>query len=230
MNVTALVLAIILTGTTPEEFGSQKGPWRARKERYLAQLRQASDSSRLVAACDKRQNLGDLVGDLRHEGDATALVGAKAQVSDTVELHTHTEVDGMMQCIRKHLAPGGEAILNTFAPRGGYEALKAFWSKRDGTTPCWTKPDGDYTLSMADDCTVFQENPVAAFPRLIYRRHDKAAELVDEQVLEIVMRVWQPDELLALIERHGFTITQKLGGYNGEAWGDGPELVVSFTH
>jgi len=167
---------------------------------------------------------------LRHEGDATALVGAKAQVSDTVELHTHTEVDGMMQCIRKHLAPGGEAILNTFAPRGGYEALKAFWSKRDGTTPCWTKPDGDYTLSMADDCTVFQENPVAAFPRLIYRRHDKAAELVDEQVLEIVMRVWQPDELLALIERHGFTITQKLGGYNGEAWGDGPELVVSFTH
>ena len=64
------VLQIVLdcTDTTPEQTGTNKGPWRERKERYLTQLRAAKRPSRLVAACDKRHNLGDLVWDLRHEG------------------------------------------------------------------------------------------------------------------------------------------------------------------
>ncbi len=64
------VLRIVLdcTDTTPTESDSNKGPWRERKERYLSQLRAAEPASLLVAACDKRHNLGDLVWDLRHEG------------------------------------------------------------------------------------------------------------------------------------------------------------------
>jgi (p)ppGpp synthase/HD superfamily hydrolase len=67
------VLQIVLdcTDTTREESHDRKGPWRERKERYLLQLRAAAPASQLVAACDKRQNLGDLVSDLRHEGVAT---------------------------------------------------------------------------------------------------------------------------------------------------------------
>jgi (p)ppGpp synthase/HD superfamily hydrolase len=67
------VLQIVLdcTDTTRDESGDRKGPWRERKERYLLQMRAAAPASRLVAACDKRQNLGDLVSDLRHEGVAT---------------------------------------------------------------------------------------------------------------------------------------------------------------
>jgi len=67
------VLQIVLdcTDTTTAEAGEKKGPWRERKERYLAQLRGAERSSLLVAACDKRHNLGDLVWDLRHEGPET---------------------------------------------------------------------------------------------------------------------------------------------------------------
>lgn len=67
------VLRIVLdcTDTTSAEAGANKGPWRERKERYLVQLRGAEPPSRLVAACDKRHNLGDLVWDLRHEGPAT---------------------------------------------------------------------------------------------------------------------------------------------------------------
>ena len=64
------VLRIILdcTDTTPEEAGASKGPWQVRKDRYVEQLRNASRRSLLVAACDKRHNLGDLVADLRHDG------------------------------------------------------------------------------------------------------------------------------------------------------------------
>jgi len=69
----ARVLRIVLdcTDTTPKEAGASKGPWRERKERYLDQLRTAEPESRLVAACDKRHNLADLVQDLRHEGPST---------------------------------------------------------------------------------------------------------------------------------------------------------------
>jgi (p)ppGpp synthase/HD superfamily hydrolase len=64
------VVRIVLdcTDTTPEEAGASKGSWRVRKERYIAQLESAAASSLLVAACDKRHNLSDLIGDLRHEG------------------------------------------------------------------------------------------------------------------------------------------------------------------
>ena len=51
-----------------EMFGTRR---EERKERYLAQLRAAGDPSLLVAACDKRHNLGELVWDLRHEGPGT---------------------------------------------------------------------------------------------------------------------------------------------------------------
>jgi (p)ppGpp synthase/HD superfamily hydrolase len=67
------VLRIVLdcTDTTPDEAGAHKGPWRERKDRYIAQLARAARESVLVAACDKRHNLGDLIEDLRREGLAT---------------------------------------------------------------------------------------------------------------------------------------------------------------
>ena len=58
------------TDTAPGEHPDQKGPWRQRKERYLQQLRAADAESALVAACDKRHNLGTLVTDVRNEGRA----------------------------------------------------------------------------------------------------------------------------------------------------------------
>jgi (p)ppGpp synthase/HD superfamily hydrolase len=63
-----LQIVIDCTDTTAAESADDKGPWRERKERYLAQLRIAAPSSLLVAACDKRHNLGDLIRDLRQEG------------------------------------------------------------------------------------------------------------------------------------------------------------------
>ncbi len=67
------VLRIVLdcTDTLPDESGADKRPWRERKERFLDQLARAEKPSRLVAACDKRHNLGDLVWDLHHEGPPT---------------------------------------------------------------------------------------------------------------------------------------------------------------
>ncbi len=47
-----------------------KQPWRERKEVFLARLRVASSSCRLVTACDKLHNIGDVLADHAVQGDA----------------------------------------------------------------------------------------------------------------------------------------------------------------
>jgi (p)ppGpp synthase/HD superfamily hydrolase len=70
-SIGVLKMVLDCTDTAPDEAGTRKGPWRVRKERYLAQLAVAEPRSLLVAACDKRHNLSDLISDLRHEGPQT---------------------------------------------------------------------------------------------------------------------------------------------------------------
>jgi len=66
------VLRMILdcTDTEEHEHVGAKAPWRERKTRYLDHLPEADARSLLVAACDKRHNLGALVADLREHGPA----------------------------------------------------------------------------------------------------------------------------------------------------------------
>jgi len=47
-----------------------KPPWRERKETYVAQVRDAERSARLVSAADKLHNARSILRDLRGEGDA----------------------------------------------------------------------------------------------------------------------------------------------------------------
>lgn len=54
--------------------------------------------------------------------------------------------------------------------------------------------------------------------------------MLDEATLRIAMRCYYPDELVARIEAAGFQVTGRWGGYAGEVYGEGPELVVAFGH
>lgn len=47
-------------------------------------------------------------------------------------------------------------------------------------------------------------------------------------VLKIVMRCYYPEEFEQLITDHGFNIPQRWGGYSGEVYGEGSELVIEF--
>ena len=59
----------IVDGCTDAEV-IPKPPWRARKEAYIAHLRSASSSVRLVAAADKLHNARAVLADYRILGDA----------------------------------------------------------------------------------------------------------------------------------------------------------------
>ena len=141
-------------------------------------------------------------------------------------LETDAQVAGLMDCIRRHLGPNGEAILNTFCPRGDPEKLKALWGSRDGSEPSWTKVVGDETVTLTEVCDRYRDDPLTVYPDLIYRRHDSSGDQVDEAILSVLMRVWYPEQLIDLIESNGFEITGRFGGYQGETWGEGSELVV----
>lgn len=53
-----------------DTFERKKPPWRERKERYLAHLREATPSARLVACADKLHNARAILADYRRHGDA----------------------------------------------------------------------------------------------------------------------------------------------------------------
>jgi hypothetical protein len=65
------------------------------------------------------------------------------------------------------------------------------------------------------------------FPEIIYRRYREEV-LIDEHVNPISMRYYYPDEFRSRILSAGFEITDLWGGYRGEVYGEGPELVVGF--
>jgi GTP pyrophosphokinase len=62
-DVGAIVAGCTDTDETP------KPPWRERKEKYIAHLRKASPSTRLVSASDKLHNARAIVHNLREVGD-----------------------------------------------------------------------------------------------------------------------------------------------------------------
>jgi hypothetical protein len=65
------------------------------------------------------------------------------------------------------------------------------------------------------------------YPELIYRKY-KNEVVVDEAILKIVMRCYYPQGFEELITSHGFRIVNRWGGYHGEVYGKGSELVVEF--
>lgn len=166
-------------------------------------------------------------------GDITALdlgrtfdlITAPFRVMQNLE--TDQQVTGLLDTIRRHLAPDGVAILNTFKPRGDPQTLFDFWSSHDGTV--WhEKQTREGLVRMTDDCRRFQRDPLIVFPVLKYERIEQG-KVIDSADLPISMRVWYPDELLDRIATGGFRVTERWGGYTGETWGEGPELVVAFT-
>jgi SAM-dependent methyltransferase len=142
-------------------------------------------------------------------------------------LETDIEVAGLFNCIRKHIAPEGSCILNVFKPFREPDKLREEWvSETEIFDNEYALEDG--ILKVYDRRTRMDKANLILYPELIYRKY-QADKLVEEVVLKIVMRCYYPDQFVRLIESYGFKILDKWGGYSGEIYGEGPELVVKFN-
>ncbi len=141
-------------------------------------------------------------------------------------LETDAEVDGLLRCIGNHLAANATCILNAFKPFYGPHDLRARWL-RPGERLNWEVPVPGGKVACYDRRARLDEQHLVLYPNLIYRRHE-GASLTEEVVLPLVMRCYYPETFEKLIAEHGFRVVNRWGGYEGEVYGEGPELVLQF--
>jgi hypothetical protein len=141
-------------------------------------------------------------------------------------LEFDSQVEGLFHCINTHLQPGGRCILNTFNPDRNADAMRATWASGEENL-AWevTTPDG--RVACYDKRSRIDTERLVLYPELIYRRF-RNNELVEESALQIAMRCYYPEDLISVIESHGFRVLEKWGDYAGESYGEGNELVVEF--
>jgi len=141
-------------------------------------------------------------------------------------LESDAEVEGLLRCIKAHLEPRGRCILNTFRPKRDAEAMRTDWVS-DQENLAWEIDTPGGRVACFDKRERIDADRRVLYPELVYRRFE-GDDIVEEAVLRIVMRYYYPEELTSLIESHGFKVLGKWGGYAGEAYGEGGELVVEF--
>jgi len=142
-------------------------------------------------------------------------------------LETDAQVDGLLRCVRDHLAPGATCILNVVNIHQNPETLRQEW----GTTTevlRWEIPVEGGRLRCDERRPRMDPERRILYPELIYRR-SQGDTWIEEAVLKIPRRCYAPEEFAQVIRSHGFRIVNRWGGYAGEPYGEGPELVIEFA-
>ncbi len=157
---------------------------------------------------------------------AFVLITAPFRVFQNLE--TDEEVNGFLHTVGTHLASGGTGILNVFRPFLDKEEMASGWVREEETLS-WEVPiKGGRVACFDRRLRIYAEKQVV-YPDLIYRRY-RGETLQDETVQNLVMRYYYPDQFESLIVNHGFQILNRWGGYKGEPYGEGPELVLQFRN
>lgn len=148
-------------------------------------------------------------------------------------LETDLQVDGFFSTVRRHLSSGGSSVLNVFRPYGDRETVLRRWNERKKEELLsWERPYGRGRLVGYESMRYIDAQHMICYPTLTYRYFEPDSQGVEQLVeradVDISMRAWYAEQLLALIEAHDFSVLDKWGGYNGELYGEGPELVVRF--
>lgn len=181
---------------------------------------------RLVDSGLPTDNVRIVQGDITHldMGRRYDLITAPFRVMQNLE--TDEQLAGLFDTIRCHLRPEGSAVLCVFNPNRDREAMLSGWA--DGLEhPAWELETEDGRITCHDLHTAVHADPLIIYPDLLYRRY-RGDKLVGQAILRIAMRCYYPNEFLELIRGHGFRILETWGGYHGEPYGQGTELVVRF--
>ena len=141
-------------------------------------------------------------------------------------LETDVEIEDFLETVRKHLSAKGTCVLNVFKPNLEPEKLRHQWANKEEYLAWETLVEGERITCHGRNVRMDAKNMVL-YPEIIYRRY-QGEDLKEEVVLQVVMRCYYPEEFEHVIREHGFEILHRWGGYAGEPYGEGPELVIEF--
>ena len=151
------------------------------------------------------------------------LIIAPYRVFQNIE--TNDQIDGFFQCIRNHLAFNGSCILNVFQP-WPVERIRESWGG-DKEIFCWEAPfDGGY-VTCHERKQHFDDQKLILYPETIYRFYAKD-KLFETTTQKICMRLYYPENFEKIIQEKGFSVIERWGGYEGEPYCKGNELIIRF--
>lgn len=192
-------------------------------------------SAEMIAVCQKklamhpptRCSVHLQVGDITalNLGRAFDVIIAPYRVFQA--LASDDAVEGFFHTVSRHLNAHGVCILNVFFPRRDKATLQHTWCQPNEVLQ-WEKTLDDGTRVVhTEEYKIIDREKMILYPKLIYRRY-RDAQLFEEFIQPIAMRVYYPEEFTSLVKAHGFSISERWGGYAGEVYGVGPELVLKF--
>ena len=216
------------------ELGCGTGRITIPLSQHCASVRGIDLSAAMITICRKKLQQEEIqltkakveVGDITNLdlGRQFDLIIAPFRVFQNLE--TDSEVQGFFYSVRRHLSPQGACILNVFNPNRDRDTLRREWCSEDENLSWEAMIDGDRVACYDKRARMDKENLIL-YPELIYRRYENDV-LKDETILKIVMRCYYPQDFEALIKTQGFSVMNRWGGYAGEAYGEGHELVIQF--
>jgi len=200
--------------------------------KHCAKIYGVDYSQEMVDSCVRKmagvQNVRTAVGDITNLDLKEKFDFVIAPYRVMQALRTDLEVDNFLKVIKKHMTPNAKCILNVFNPSKPKDEMFKTWARPDEFID-WEKqmPDGTRIVHSELYDRVDAANMVV-HANLIYRKY-RGKKLIEEFTQKISMKVFSPDEFTLLIESHGFKILQKWGGYSGEEYGKGRELILKFA-
>ena len=219
------------------ELGSGTGRVLIPLARKCASIVGVDMSQAMIDICkEKLKRTGISQADVTiHHGDVTCLqlnqkfdlIIAPLRVFQSLE--DDEEVDAFFSVIRDNLAPNAFCILNVFNPNAPFEQLISDWeaSSKNEEILAFEKPYDRGLLKHSSRRVRLCQEPLIVYTELMFRYYENAA-LVSESSFEAPMRVYYPEEFIKVVTEHNFIILDCWGGYAGEKYGEGSELVLKF--
>jgi SAM-dependent methyltransferase len=201
---------------------------------YCHDILGIDNSSAMLSICRQKLAAANIPPQVARviEGDITGFtLGRKfdfiiAPFRVLQNLETDAEVDDLFRCIHRHLAPNATCILNVFQPMYDPDTLRRKWVI-PGEKMEWEAQVEGGKITCASRRARMDPEHLVLYPELVYRTFVDG-QLTEEVILKLVMRCYYPDTFERLILDHGFKVLNRWGGYTGEAYGQGSELVIQF--
>lgn len=146
------------------------------------------------------------------------------QAIETLEGFQHC-----LKCVNEHLKDDGFCIVGAFKPKLSKEQMAISWINEQ---PLFSKeivdPATGYTVKAFAERMKMDAEKQVLYPAIIYKIYSDG-KLIDELNQNIVMKYYYADEFEKIISEAGFRVLAKYGGYHGETYGEGNELIIKFS-